>query len=111
MPSDRYIVVLTTFPADGDAEAVARTLVEEHLAACVNVLPPMASVYRWQGAVERADERQLIIKTTAASLERLQTRLRSLHPYDVPEFLTLSVESGAPDYLAWLAAAVLPVKP
>ena len=103
MASD-VVIALTTFPVDGDAEAFAQTLVEERLAACVNVLPPMRSIYRWQGDVERADERHLIIKTTAARVSALQERVKSLHPYEVPEVLVLAVIDGSPDYLSWLAA-------
>jgi periplasmic divalent cation tolerance protein len=101
--ADKFVLALTTFPSDGDAEALATTLVEEGLAACVNVLPPMTSVYRWKGAVERADERQLLIKTTEAQVSALESRLRSLHPYDTPEFLIIKVAGGSPEYLAWLA--------
>jgi len=103
-----FVVVLATFPADGDAETLASTLVEERLAACVNVLPVMRSLYRWQGAVDKADERQLIIKTTAARIPDLEARLKALHPYDVPEFLVLPVSSGSHDYLAWLADSTRP---
>jgi periplasmic divalent cation tolerance protein len=98
-----FVVVLTTFPIDKDAEAFARVLVEERLAACVNVLAPMVSTYRWNGAIERADERQLVIKTTAASVAALESRLKTLHPYEVPEFLVLPIASGSPAYLSWLA--------
>ncbi|HYE86896.1 MAG TPA: divalent-cation tolerance protein CutA [Vicinamibacterales bacterium] len=104
MPSDaEFVLVLTTFPADGDAESLARTLVQEGLAACVNILPPMVSIYRWQGAIERADERQLVIKTTAARIRELESRIKALHSYDVPEFVVLSIVAGSPDYLSWLA--------
>ena len=112
MPSDLDVVLaLTTFPADGDAEQFAHTLVEERLAACVNVLPPMRSIYRWNGAVERADERQLLIKTTAAQVAALRARMQSLHPYDVPEFVVLPIIEGSPDYLSWLQASTRPVDP
>jgi periplasmic divalent cation tolerance protein len=100
------VIVFTTFPAEGDATALAGTLVAERLAACVNLLPPMQSVYRWQGKVEQAEERQLIIKTTAASVDRLQARLMELHPYDVPEFLVLSVSDGSESYLRWVRESV-----
>ena len=104
MPSDpEFVLVLTTFPADGDAEALASVLVQEGLAACVNLLPPMVSIDRWKGAIERADERQLLIKTTAASVSVLESRLTALHPYEVPEFLVVPIASGSPAYLAWLA--------
>jgi periplasmic divalent cation tolerance protein len=101
-----FCLVLTTLPADGDAEGFARTLVSERLAACVNVLPPMQSVYRWKGEVEAAGERQLLIKTKAANLAALEERVKTLHPYDVPEFLVLTIESGSAAYLAWLGESV-----
>ena len=102
MPSDQVVIVLTTFPADGDVDTFARTLVEEGLAACINILPPMTSIYRWKGAIETAGERQLILKTAAATVDRLQSRLKELHPYDVPEVLVLPVIDGSPGYLSWL---------
>jgi periplasmic divalent cation tolerance protein len=98
-----HVIVLTTFPADGDAEAFARAVVGERLAACVNVLPAMQSIYRWQGNVEQASEHQLIIKTTAARVEALKQRLHHLHPYDVPELLVLTISDGAESYLRWLS--------
>ena len=101
-----FSLVLTTFPADGDAEGFARALVEERLAACVNVLPPMQSVYRWKGEVEAATERQLLIKTKAANVAALEERVTALHPYDVPEFLVLPIEAGSAAYLAWLQESV-----
>ena len=103
MPSDQFIIVLTTCPIDTDTDSLAATLVEERLAACVNILPPMRSVYRWKDAIERADERQIVIKTTKARLTALEARIRTLHPYDVPEFVVLPIESGSTDYLSWLA--------
>lgn len=103
--SDEYVIALTTLPADGDVEQIARQLVEEKLAACVNILPPMRSMYRWKGAVESADERQLVIKTTAARLPALEARLRKLHPYDVPEFIVLPITLGSAAYLSWVSAS------
>ncbi len=97
-----FVLVLTTFPADGDAGAFAKTLVDERLAACVNVLPPMQSVYRWKGSVETASERQVLIKTKAANVAALESRVKELHPYDVPEFLVLNIATGGLAYLAWL---------
>ena len=99
------VLVLTTYPADGDADAFARTLVDERLAACVSVLPPMQSFYRWKGEVETAGERQVLIKTKAAQLAALEQRVQALHPYDVPEFLVLNIEAGSPAYLSWLNAS------
>ena len=103
MPSDQFVVILTTFPVDRDVEPFAKALVEERLAACVNVLPPMRSIYTWQGAIETADERQLVIKTNTDRVHELETRIKALHPYDVPEFLVISVLDGSRDYLSWVA--------
>ena len=100
-----YVIVLTTFPVDQDADHFARTLVSEHLAACVNVLPPMRSIYRWKDAIESADEHQLVIKTTAERLRDLEARVTSLHPYEVPEFLVLPVGDGSHEYLSWLSTS------
>ncbi len=96
------ILVLTTVPNDDSAEAMAHTLVEERLAACVNLHAPMTSVYRWKGAVERESERQLVIKTTRERLPALEARLKTLHSYELPELIVLSVERGSPAYLAWV---------
>ena len=98
------MIVLTTLPAEGDAEGFASQLVEERLAACVNVLPAMRSVYRWKGSVERADERQLVIKTTAERVSALESRLKELHPYEVPEFVVLPIIAGSPAYLSFLSS-------
>ncbi len=102
MPAPSFVIVLTTFPADEDPAALARTLVQERLAACVNVLPPMPSIYRWEGNVEEVNERQLIIKTMADRVDVLKKRINELHPYDVPEMLVVSVIDGAKAYLDWL---------
>ena len=104
MPSDQFVIALTTLPADGNVEQLAQQLVEERLAACVSILPPMRSIYQWKGAVERADERQLLIKTTTERLTELEARLRQLHPYDVPEFIVLPITQGSAPYLAWLSS-------
>ena len=102
LPMDAAVVVLTTWPADRDPDALARALVGERLAACVNVLGSMRSTYRWQGAVEQADERQLVIKTTTSRVAALEARLREMHPYEVPELLVLPVTGGSEDYLRWV---------
>jgi len=91
-----------------DAEQLGRTLVEERLVACVNVLPAMQSIYRWQGAVEQASERQLIMKTAGDRLEALKARLAALHPYEVPELLVLPIADGGASYLEWLREATRP---
>ena len=102
MSSD-YVIVLTTLPADADGASFATALVEARVAACVNLLPPMESVYRWQGTVERDTERQVIIKTTRPCVDALWQRVRDLHPYDVPEFIVLPIVDGNQVYLQWLA--------
>ena len=96
------VVVLTTVPAGGKGEEIAQALVEERLAACVNILAPMTSIYRWRGAVERDTEQQLIIKTSSARVAAVQARLAALHPYDVPEFLVLSVTDSSSAYFEWV---------
>ena len=101
------VVVLTTVADSDGAETLARQLVEERLAACVNLLPPMVSHYRWRGQVERDIERQLVIKTTRDRAAALQARILELHPYELPEFLVLPVEQGSPAYLAWVRDQVL----
>jgi periplasmic divalent cation tolerance protein len=100
-------IVLTTLGADADATALARTLVEERLAACVNVLPPMTSIYRWKEQLEQDREQQVIIKTSAARLSALEARLRALHPYELPEFLVLDAVAGAA-YGAWVGESTTP---
>ena len=92
----KLILVLTTLGADADAAALARTLVDERLAACVNVLPVMTSIYRWKGSVEQDREQQLLIKTTAGRVVALAARLRGLHPYELPEFIVLDAEAQLP---------------
>jgi periplasmic divalent cation tolerance protein len=99
------ILVLTTMPDDDRAAALARTLVDEHLAACVNVHGPMTSTYRWKGGVERDAERQVVIKTTRTRLNDLEARLRQLHPYELPEFVVLEGKAGE-TYGAWVIDAV-----
>jgi periplasmic divalent cation tolerance protein len=100
------VLVLTTLPAAHDAAALAHTLVDERLAACVNVLPEMRSVYRWQVAVEVETERQVLIKTSRERAAALERRLRDLHPYDVPEFIVLEIVDGSAAYLGWIAESV-----
>ena len=100
------VVVLTTFPNDGDVRAFALALVGDRQAACVPVLPAGESVYRWEGVVEQARERQLVVKTTREMVDTLRRRVAALHPYDTPEFLVLNVVGGEARYLAWIRDAV-----
>jgi periplasmic divalent cation tolerance protein len=99
------VVVLTTVPAGSKGEEIGRTLVEERLAACVNVLAPMTSIYRWRGAVEHEPEQQMIIKTTRHRVLALQARLGALHPYELPEFLELTVAGSSSAYQEWVVDA------
>ena len=97
-------LVFCTCPDTATAQALARLLVERRLAACVNLSPPMQSVYRWQGQVEQADEVQLLAKTTADRLEALTAAILQQHPYELPEILALSPSAGLPAYLDWIRA-------
>ena len=99
------VLILTTLGTAADAVAFARTLVTEHLAACVNVLPPMTSIYRWKGAVEEEREQQLVIKTTSDRVAAIEARFSELHPYELPELIVLSA-GGSSRYLDWLSESV-----
>jgi periplasmic divalent cation tolerance protein len=96
------VVVLVTCPDEASAGSIARALVEERLAACVNVTAEVRSIYRWRGSVEEARERLLIVKARADRLDALAARMTELHPYDVPEVLALPVGRGLAPYLDWL---------
>ena len=100
-PAQQVAIVLTTFSV-GHAEVVGKVLVEEQLAACVNVLPAMTSIYRWRGALQQEVEEQMVIKTTADRLGDLEVRLRELHPYELPEFLVITADAGSEAYLKWV---------
>lgn len=100
--TSEYVMVLTTIPTDVDAIAFGRALVDERLAACVNVLPTMDSVYRWEGRVEHESERQVVVKTARERILALWERVRELHPYEVPEFVVLSIVDGNDAYLRWV---------
>jgi periplasmic divalent cation tolerance protein len=97
-------VVLCTCPPE-PADALATTLVEERLVACVNLIPGIRSIYRWEGEVTRDDEVLLIIKTRADLVERLRQRIVELHPYEIPEVVSIDVDAVHPPYLAWLREA------
>ena len=104
------LFVYITAPSQAEAEGIGHKLVEERLAAGVNLIPGMRTVYRWQGKVEAAEEVVLIAKTTQARLPALARRVQALHPYEVPCILALPVAGGNPDYLAWIAAESEPVE-
>ena len=102
MTDSDYVIVMTTLPADADGVTFAQTLVEARLAACVNLLPVMESIYRWEGKVDHQRERQLVIKTSRLSLVALWERVRELHPYEIPEFIVLPIVDGNDAYLRWV---------
>jgi periplasmic divalent cation tolerance protein len=97
------LLVFTNLPERALAERVAGLLVEQKLAACVNVLSPCRSVYRWKGALQTDEEHPLLIKTTVERYPALEQALRAAHPYELPEIIAVSVERGLPAYLEWLA--------
>jgi periplasmic divalent cation tolerance protein len=99
-------ILLTSLDDEPAAALLARALVEERLAACVNVVPGAHSIYRWKGAVETARECLLVIKTTAAAAPRVAERLRALHPYELPEIVTLATDSADAAYARWVAESV-----
>jgi periplasmic divalent cation tolerance protein len=96
-------IVLTTAGSQAEAHKIAQALVERRLAACVNIVPQIESVYRWQGNVERATEWLLLIKTQASRFERVSDAIKELHSYDLPECVMLEVAAGSSEYLNWIA--------
>ncbi len=103
-----YCLVLCTCPEGGAAKSLAESLVGERLAACVNILPGLLSVYSWQGVMESSPEALLLIKTGRQAYPKLEARLRELHPYEVPEIIALDIERGLPDYLNWISQCLTP---
>ncbi len=98
-----YCLVLCTCPEGETAENLAGSLVEERLAACVNILPALTSVYGWEGAVETSRESLLLIKSERQAYPGLEARLRELHPYELPEIIAVDIERGLPAYLNWIS--------
>ena len=101
------LLVLTNCPDEEAANTIALAIVEARLADCVNILPRVQSIYRWQGRVESATEIPLLIKSTAASYPALQETIRALHPYEIPEIIALPIGRGLPAYLNWVAEETL----
>jgi periplasmic divalent cation tolerance protein len=99
-------LVLTTAGTHDEAARIGRTLVERGLAACVNIVGPIESIYRWQGAIETSPEFLLIVKTTQPRFDEVRSAIRELHSYELPECLELGVDAGSPEYLAWLTDSV-----
>jgi periplasmic divalent cation tolerance protein len=100
--SYNHIVVYITVPSSEVGQEIAHALVEANLAACVNILPGLSSIYRWQGTVEEADELLLIAKTRTVLFDQLATTVKRIHPYDVPEVIALPILAGSNEYLAWI---------
>lgn len=100
------LIVLSAFADLETARKTARTLVEERLAACANIVPQVESVYRWQGKIENNTEVIVIFKTTRECYPQFEQRLHALHPYEVPEIVALDIEAGLPAYLTWVAESV-----
>jgi len=98
-----FQLVLTTCPDHPAAERIAEALVGERLAACVNIVPIAQSVYRWRGKIEKSSEYLLFIKTAVSVFQAVQQRILALHPYELPEIITVPITAGSPEYLAWLA--------
>ena len=99
-------IVLTTTDSRELAEKIARALVEQHLAACVNIVAPVESIYRWRDKVDSATEFLLLIKTTAGQFERVRDAIRGLHTYELPECISIAIEDGSSQYLEWIAECV-----
>jgi periplasmic divalent cation tolerance protein len=103
MPTD-YQIIFCTCPDKDTAEKIAHLLVEYKLAACVNIVPNIRSVYRWQGEIEQADEFLLLIKAQQATYSELENLIKTHHPYQLPEIIAVPIERGLPDYLNWIAS-------
>jgi periplasmic divalent cation tolerance protein len=102
------LLIFTNLPDADSAQALAATLVSRRLAACVNLLAPCSSVYRWQGAIESVQEVPLLIKTTTARYAELEAAIRAGHPYELPEIIAVPIVHGLPGYLNWILAETLP---
>ena len=97
-----HLIVMTTMPDTPSAEQLADQLIAQSLAACVNILPAMQSIYRWQGKRQQGTEHQLIIKTSAHRYKDIEKFIKNIHPYELPEIIALPVQHGLPDYLNWV---------
>jgi len=108
MSGEQVLLVLTNLPDHDSAQRMAAALIAERAAACVNILGECSSVYRWQGRTETTNETPLLIKTTQAAYERLETVIRAHHPYELPEIIAVPVTTGLPAYLHWVAQETTP---
>ena len=101
--ADETLLVVSTFPDTETARRISERLVAEHFVACANILPAVQSIYYWQGAVERAEESMVFLKTTAIRWPEVRAKLKTLHPYDVPEIVAIPITDGWPEYLQWVS--------
>lgn len=99
-------LILTTTASEAEAGRIAHALVEQRLAACVNIVPRIQSIYRWQGKAEQGEEYLLLIKSSLALQEKVRAAVRSLHSYEVPEFVVFRIESGSEEYLKWMTESL-----
>ncbi|PTD96208.1 divalent-cation tolerance protein CutA [Pseudothauera lacus] len=111
MSESEVLLVFTNAPDADSARHIARSLIDARLAACVNVLAPCTSLYRWQGEVEASTEVPLLIKSTRTHYAALEAAIRLAHPYELPEIVAVPVERGLPGYLAWVTAETTPPAP
>ena len=100
---NQLVMIYTTYPSLVEAERIGKAVLERRLAACVNILAPCRSVYRWKGAIQHDEEHPMLIKTTPERYQALQQALREGHPYELPEIIAVPVERGLPEYLQWVA--------
>jgi len=99
----KSILVFCTFPDSTSVKSMAESLVNEKLAACVNIIPDVQSIFRWQGKVDNANENVLVIKTKDSLYSELEKRIQELHPYELPEIISVSIDNGLPEYLDWVS--------
>lgn len=102
-----HLIIYCTCPDQSSAEHIARQLVESKLAACINILPSVTSVYQWQGKLETASEHLLLIKTRTDRFQALESRIKALHPYELPEIIAVSIDRALPDYLEWIDSCLV----
>ena len=106
--SEQYLIILNTCPDKESANRVANTLVENRIAACVNIIPGLTSVYHWQGKIERSEEYLLVIKSTQTAYEQVESTIRLTHPYELPEVIAVPLTTGFAPYLAWISKNIEP---
>lgn len=106
VPDQKFQIVLSTCADQAQADAIAHDLIQNRAAACVNIIPKVRSVYRWQGEVASDEEYLLVIKGTRANFPRIEQRIRALHSYELPEIVAVPIETGSGDYLDWIGEQV-----